>query len=130
MESVKNYIDSINWDLQKVDNWAKANGLRIKRAFVVPDTTIKGNKIYFVESATNLGITFNGRLSWSNHINVIVGKVYDMLRNLWPVKDSTAFAIRIQLAKTYLIPVLLYGWEVFASVIPMIGVNSTWLTIT
>ena len=75
MEGVKHCIDSINCDLRKVDNWAKANGLRIspfkskcllisrtKRAFVVPNITIKGNKIDVVESATNLGITFNGRL--------------------------------------------------------------------
>ena len=85
MESVKHCISSINYDLHKVDNLAKANGLRMnpskskclllsstKIAFVVPNITIRGNKIVIIESATNLGITFNGRLWWSNHINVIV----------------------------------------------------------
>ena len=38
-----------------------------------------------------------------------------MLRNLWAVKCSTAFRIRMLLAKTYLIPVLLYGYEIYAS---------------
>ena len=38
-----------------------------------------------------------------------------MLRNLRPVIDSTPFAIRVQLAKTYLIPVLIYGSEFFAN---------------
>ena len=37
------------------------------------------------------------------------------VRNLWTVIDSTLFVIRMQLARTYLIPVLLYVWEVFAT---------------
>ena len=52
-------------------------------------------------------------LSRSNHINVIVGRVYGMLQNLCAAIDSNRFAIRIQLAKTYLIPVLFYGSEIF-----------------
>ena len=76
----------------------------------MPDV-IRGNKIGFVEWASNLGIIFNGRLTWSNHTNVIVGKVYVMFRNLWAVIDS----IRMQLAKTFLIPVILYGSEIFAN---------------
>ena len=71
--------------------------------------------MHFVESATDLGIIFNGRLTRSNYINVIVGRVYGMLRNLWTVTDSTPFTIRMELAKTYLIPVLLYGSEIFAN---------------
>ena len=47
-------------------------------------------------------------------ISVIGGKVYSVLRNLWAVIDSTAFTIRMQLAKACLIPVLLYGCEIFA----------------
>ena len=82
-----------------------------ERAFYVPDIIIRGNKIDFVESAYNLGVIFNGRLTWSNHINVIVGKVYGMLRNLWIVIDSTPLTIRMQLAETFLIPVLLCGSE-------------------
>ena len=72
----------INCDLQKVDYRAKANGLyinpskskylllsRTMRAFVEPNIIIKGNKMDFIESTTSLGIFFNGRLTWSNHIN-------------------------------------------------------------
>ena len=44
-----------------------------------------------------------------------MGKVYGMIRNLWLVIDSTPFTIRMQLAKTFLIPVLLYGSENFAN---------------
>ena len=85
---------------------------RTNKAFDVPDIIIRGNKIDFVESATYLNIIFNGRLTWSNHINVIVCRAYSILQNLWVIINSTHFAIRMQLAKTYLIPVLLYGSEI------------------
>ena len=77
--------------MDKIDSWAWANGLcinpskskcimlsRTNVSFVITGLSTKGNKIYFVGSAKNLGIVFNDRLSWSIHINVIVG----MLRNL------------------------------------------------
>ena len=64
---------------------------------------------------TNLGIVFNGRLSRSNHIRVVVGRIYSMLRNLWIVIDSTPLVIRMELAETYLITVLLYEREIFAT---------------
>ena len=73
-----------------------------KKTFDVYDIIID-----FVESASNLGVIFNGPPTWPNHINVIVLKVNDMLKNLWTVIDSTPFAIRMQLAKTFLIPVIL-----------------------
>ena len=38
--------------------------------------------------------------------------------------------LRMQLAKTFLIPVLLYGSEIFAAGLLMIGGNSTGLIIT
>ena len=38
-----------------------------------------------------------------------------MLRNLWIVIDSIPLVIRMQLGRTYLIPVLLYGCKIFAN---------------
>ena len=71
----------------------------------MPDVIIRGNKIDFVESASNLGV----------HITVIVEKVYGILRNLWDVIDTTPFTIHMQLARTFLVPVLLHGSEIFAN---------------
>ena len=88
----------------RIDSWASVNDLCLNRSkskcimlsrtnisFVIPGLSIKGNEIDFNESATNLDIIFNDRLSWS-----IVGRIYSMLRNLWPVIDSTSLRIRIQ----------------------------------
>ena len=93
-------------------------------SFVITGLSIRGNKINYVESATNLDIVFNGRLSWSSHISVIVGKIYSMLRNLWTIIDSTPFAIRMQIAKTYLIPALLYGYEIFENCVSQLVHNN------
>ena len=58
------------------------------------DIIIRGNKIDFVELTSNLSVIFNCRLKWSNHVNVIVGKVNGMLRKLWTVVDSTPLDLK------------------------------------
>ncbi|XP_075157493.1 uncharacterized protein LOC142230751 [Haematobia irritans] len=121
-------VDSINEDLECINTWALNNGLSInpnkskciiisKRVCPIPAQEVKlnGNTIKYVPSSTNLGIIFNEKLNWSNHINSVAGKVYGMLRNLWIVQSATPFEIRMLLAKTYLIPTLLYGAEVFSN---------------
>ena len=76
---------------------------------------IRENKIDFLESAHNLGFIFNDQLRQSNHINVIVEKVYDILKNIQAINDSRSFVIGLQLNKTFLIPVLLQGYEIFVN---------------
>ena len=63
---------------------------------------ISSNVIEFVRCSKNLGVIFNSKLTWSKHIASAVGQIYGMLRNLWAVKCSTPFRIRMLLAKTYL----------------------------
>lgn len=67
------------------------------------------------DTALNLGVVFNEDLSWKNHINTMVGRVQGMLRNLWAVQSCTPLHIRMLLAKTYLVPVLLYGCEIYGN---------------
>lgn len=76
-----------------------------------PKLTNCGSAISQVKQLANLGIIFNERLTFTNHINFTVGKVYGTLRNLWTVQNSTKQLMRMLLAKTYLIPTLLYGCE-------------------
>ncbi|XP_059221580.1 uncharacterized protein LOC131996145 [Stomoxys calcitrans] len=81
----------------------------------LPPIHINNSVIEFVLNATNLGVIFNERLNWTNHIQRNIAKTYDMLRNLRAVQNSTPLNIRMLLAKTYLVPVLLYGCELFAN---------------
>lgn len=129
LENVSTCIAHLNDDLTRIHQWASANGLclnpsKSKCIFLsrngkkIPDNALlmlNNTKIDFVSSSSNLGVTFNEKLSWSNHINKTTGKVHGMLRNLWSVQASTPLKIRMLLAKTYLMPVLLYGCELFAN---------------
>ena len=68
-ENIDSRLDYINRYLVKIVNWASANGLHItpskskciivsnsNRSFVISGLSIRGNKIDFVKSATNLAI--------------------------------------------------------------------------
>ena len=72
---------------------------------------INNEQIEIVKSSKNLGIVLNNNLTWSHHINALVGQVYVKLRTLWSVQYFTPLNIRLLLAKTYLIPSLTYGCE-------------------
>ena len=87
-ENIGSCLDYISRGLVRIDNWASAKGLCINpskskciihsmtdRSFVIPLLSIRGNQIDFVKSATNLGIGFNGRLSWSNHVSFAIGRI-------------------------------------------------------
>ena len=101
--------------MRKIDIWATNNGLCINptkskcilihrsNRNITNDIQIKisSNVIEFVSCSKNLGVIFNSKLTWSNHIASAVGKIYGMLRNLWAVKCSTPFGIRMVLVKTY-----------------------------
>lgn len=122
-------IDDINNDLLNIYTWASSNHLTINptksKCILIsnnkvnkeslPPIHINNSVIEFVLNATNLGVIFNERLNWTNHIQRNIAKTYGMLRNLWAVQNSTPLNIRMLLAKTYLVPVLLYGCELFAN---------------
>lgn len=122
-------VDSLNNDLAKINKWALNNLLCInpKKSKCILITTnnwalnesieikINNDIIEFVSSSKNLGVVFNNRLNWSNHISIVVGRIYGMLRNLWAVKYYTPLEIGKLLAKTYLLPVPLYGCEIYAN---------------
>lgn len=120
-------IQELNCDLDKIFMWASINGLRlnpkkskcliIKKKHMQIDEEINiilgGSKIDIVDTAKNLGVTFNKTLTWSDHINQASGRTYGMLRSLWATQHFTPLKVRILLAKTYLLPALLYASEIF-----------------
>lgn len=129
LEEFENCVSKLNEDLRRIQNWASANCLAINpakskclvirpkqlRQLLEPDVFINCQRIETVSTAKNLGIIFNKTLTWSDHILSATGKTYSMLRNLWYTQYFTPINIRILLAKTYLMPTLLYGCELFAS---------------
>ncbi|XP_075162815.1 uncharacterized protein LOC142235445 [Haematobia irritans] len=126
VSEINECVRKINSDLVKINNWAEVNKLCINprkskciyiRKSDVDDNIqglyIDNTLIDYTSSTMNLGICFNEKLTWSNHIAKVSGKVHAMLRNLWAVQQPTPLDIRMLLAKTYLIPTLLYGSEIF-----------------
>lgn len=129
IDQLEDTICRVNADLQSIYVWASANGLSLnpekskcllvqRKSTKCPtdvEIMINGQKIQIVSSVKNLGIIFNNTLTWNNHINSIVGTVYNKLRTLWATQSFTPLNIRVLLAKTYVMPSLLYGCEVFSN---------------
>lgn len=129
VKSIKENIDKLNDDLSKIHRWATANGLCLNpnksKCLVIHKKTINpvieheilidNQKILIVPTAKNLGIVFNSTLTWTNHINSLVGQTYAKLRSLWSTQSFTPLKVRLLLAKTYVLPSLLYGCELFAN---------------
>jgi len=72
--------------------------------------SVNGQQLNYVDSASNLGFTIHSTLSWSNHVNCTIGKIYGILRQL---NDTTN--LKMLIAKTKLTPLLFYGVEVFGN---------------
>lgn len=127
--SISNCVANLNEELRAVYKWAKTNGLTLnpskskclvigknrKPVNLMDNVLINGEQVEVVKTAKNLGVVFNCSLTWVDHINIACGKTFAMLRTLWSTQYCTPFRIRLLLAKTYLIPTLTYGCEIFAS---------------
>ena len=92
-----------------------SNPKSVRKTNLLPRIHIDNDDIEIVNKAKNLGVVFNNSLTWSDHVVAACGKVFGMIRILWPLQYCTPTNIRILLAKTYLIPVLTCSSEVFAS---------------
>lgn len=127
LSTISSCVSKINADLLRVSDWAAGNGLILnpKKSKCVPicrtqmetlyqlRIVLGNSQIEIVSSAKNLGIIFNSTLSWTDNINNATGKTYGMLRTLWINHYFTPLKIRMLLAKSYLLPTLLYGCELF-----------------
>lgn len=124
---IEHCAQTLNEDLQNIYNWSRANSLVLNpeksKVIVIskksvdlsyfPRIYLNNVPIDFVDNAKNLGFIFNRNLTWKDHVNSIVGKVYGALRTLWATKDFTPLKTRKMLAKTLVIPILTYGCEIF-----------------
>lgn len=117
----------INEDLADIVRWSNHNGLVLNpkksNCIVIskksldlsyfPSIFLNSDEIKYVETAKNLGVTFNRNLTWDNHINLAVGKTYGILRTLWATHSFTPIKTRCLLAKALAVPTLSYGCEIF-----------------
>ena len=124
---VENAAVEVNEDLANIHSWSEKNGLCLNpvksKCLVIsrkaidtsyfPEIVLNNKQIEFVESARNLGLMFTKTLSWNYHIRLTIGRIYGGLRLLWTNHKITPLKTRIILAKTLLVPIMLYGCEIF-----------------
>jgi len=129
LNRISECLDICRTELAKVNEWAKNNGLAInplkskcliifkkKLCNIEPSPLmINETPIKYVETANNLGITFNRTLNWNDHVNKAVGKTYGLIRSLALVKSSLPVSVRPLIAKSCIIPTVFYGLEIYAN---------------
>lgn len=122
-------VRKMNDELQKVLAWASNNSLTLNpsksKCLMIsrkkhnlsnaPPIILHNEEIQVVDKVKNLGIVFNNTLTWKDHITSATGKTFGMLRSLYRTQAYTPQHIRELLAKTYLLPKLLYGCELFVN---------------
>lgn len=128
VRNVENCILNLNAELNLVFEWARMNRLtlnpkksqclvifkKIYDTSSIPKVSINGVDIAYVNNTKNLGMIFNNTLTWKNQISKASGKVYGILRSLWSSQYYTPQKIRFVLAKSFILPTLLYGCEIFS----------------
>lgn len=129
LNSINSCVVKLNADLYNIHRWAMANGLVLNpsktKCIVIHKKSIQpiitgkiildSQSISVVSRVKNLGVVFNNNLSWSDHVNSLVAQTYSKLRSLWITQSFTPLNVRLTLAKTYLIPALIFGCELFAN---------------
>lgn len=118
-------IELVNRDLHAVADWARSNKLILNaaksKAIIIgarclkdpPTVQLNGVVIPYFSSVKNLGLIFNERLTWSDHVVKVSQRIFIGLRNLWPMSKSTPLRTRILLARSLLMPHLEYCSEIF-----------------
>lgn len=121
-------IARMNNDLVSVVQWSSQNSLLLNPSktkaipFYKSQTTVSefphiilGNsQVEMTSKIKNLGIMFNSRLSWDDHINSVVSKIYGSLRGLSVSRAFLPVEVKLKLVKALIVPIITYGCELFA----------------
>ena len=121
VNDVVNLIDKINHDLAMVEQFSKNNCLKLnttKSNFIIIGSSsnlVKLKKIYIppliinnkiIERkmhVRNLGITFDEVLSWTKHVNILVGKAYGKLKQGYRFRKFLSQEAKINLCEYYVL---------------------------
>lgn len=130
LDMISSAIQLINEDLEVIQQWALKHNLSLNPSksktlciykhqldtSTFPPILLGQSSIEYVHKAKNLGIIFNDTLTWTDHVAATIGKVYNGIRLLWSTQSSLPTKTKMLLVKSLLLPILLYGCEVFCHV--------------
>ncbi|KAJ8732388.1 hypothetical protein PYW07_014987 [Mythimna separata] len=122
---LKEAVDKMNADLDRVVEWSNANALvlnPLKSKFMVlgsrkmisailtanPQVFINGNKIDRVESACNLGLTMDPELRFEKHISNAMRNCFYRLKLLYQIRPHISVDLRKQLVDSLILSRLNY----------------------
>lgn len=118
---IVNLINKINHDLSGVEQFSAKNCLKLnttKSNFIIigshfnleklknisfPPLIINNKIIERKSHVKNLGITFDEVLSWTKHVNLVVGKAYGKLKQGYKFKKFLSEEAKINLCEYYVL---------------------------
>ena len=123
-ENFNTLINSINSDLNSTRIWLLANRLSVnttkcEQLFIGSDANlnkiswspkvyIDDNPVKRVESSKTLGVHIDQKLSWSDHVNVVVKKVSVAIRGLIQVRPYIPTKTALTIYHTMILPLFDY----------------------
>lgn len=121
-------INQINQDLDRVNNYAIANDLvlnpkkSISMVFArkqsckenLPSIMLNRESVPFVPIAKNLGIWFDERLCWDQHVKQLCGKVFGSVSRLRKIAWALPIPTRLQLVRSLIVPLFSYGCPIYS----------------
>lgn len=129
-KSGNDLIHKLNSDLASIHNWSVQNELILnpkKSQYMIitlrnnseisqwPQVIINQLVVQRVTSAKNLGVWFDHRFNWSDHVTKLCGKAYGLLRRLWKVAWALPYNTRARLIRSLVIPIIDYASPVFSN---------------
>lgn len=127
---ISDIINQINTDIHSILEWCGHNGLVLnakKTQSIIfstkrtnlsdPPVIIVGNdSVEYTNVVKNLGILMDSRFNWNAQVNAVCSKVYNSLHSLVTLRYCTPQHIRVQLARSLIIPLFDYGDILFSLV--------------
>ena len=126
--SLNTAVTTLNSELSNVYQWSIKNKLTLNpsksKAMLLGRSNITGNVpmlylgtdvLEYTEKMKNLGVYFTSKLDWKTHINYITSRIYGALRGLSPASDFLSIDVKLKLVKSYIVPIILYGCELFSN---------------
>ena len=124
-------FNTANTFLNSMDNYSDRNCLKLnteKTKYIVigskcnlkklsyndlPLLKLKGDLIERKADVKNLGVVFDENMSWTNHINISVGKAYGRLKQAYKFRNFLSLDSRFTLCETYILSLFNYGDVLF-----------------
>lgn len=125
---ISDIVNKVNNDIRRIVEWCGKNGLllnakktqaiifRTKRSNMphIPLILVENRTIEYTKVVKNLGLLMDCNLDWNAQINAVCSKIYSSLHSLVLLRYCTPQHIRVQLARSLIVPLFDYGDVLFS----------------